>query len=110
MENNGAGMIPPGKYIHKSTGNVIHVRDCFQDGDSLVIMSDQGQLDMKQFSEYFQVEEGEEMYIPNLQDLYGGQPQNKNQLLAHGLGPIPNPQSPRKIKILFTFYNYIIFK
>ena len=83
-------MIPPGKYIHKSTGNVIHVRDCFQDGDSLVIMSDQGQLDMKQFSEYFQVEEGEEMYIPNLQDLYGGQPQNKNQLLAQinqGLDP-----------------------
>ena len=90
MENNGQGMIPPGKYIHKSTGNVIHVRDCFQDGDNLVIMSDKGQLTMKQFSEYFQVEEGEDMYIPNLQDLYGGQPQNKNELLAkinQGLDP-----------------------
>ena len=90
MENNGSGMVPPGKYIHKSTGNVIHVRDCFQDGDKLIIMSDKGQLDMKQFSEYFQVEEGEEMYIPNLEDLYGGQSQNKNELLAkinQGLDP-----------------------
>lgn len=89
MENNGSGMIPPGKYIHKSTGKVIHVRDCFQDGDNLVIMSDQGQLSMKQFSEYFQVEEGEDMYIPNLEDIYGGQ-KNKNQLLAQinqGLDP-----------------------
>ena len=93
MENNGfqgGGMVPPGKYIHKSTGNTIYVRDCFQDGDSLVIMSDQGQLSMKEFSEYFQVEDGEDLYIPNLQDLYGGQPQNKNQLLAQinqGLDP-----------------------
>ena len=90
MNEHGQGMIPPGKYIHKSTGKVIHVRDCFQDGDNLVIMSDQGQLSMKQFSEYFQVEEGEDMYIPNLQDLYGGQPTNKNQLLAQinqGLDP-----------------------
>ena len=89
MNEHGQGMIPPGKYIHKSTGKVIHVRDCFQDGDNLVIMSDQGQLSMKQFSEYFQVEEGEDMYIPNLQDLYGGQ-KNKNQLLAQinqGLDP-----------------------
>lgn len=90
MNEHGQGMIPPGKYIHKSTGQVIHVRDCFQDGDNLVIMSDKGQLSMKQFSEYFQVEEGEDMYIPNLQDLYGGQPANKNQLLAQinqGLDP-----------------------
>ena len=90
MNEHGQGMIPPGKYIHKSTGQVIHVRDCFQDGDSLVIMSDKGQLSMKQFSEYFQVEEGEDMYIPNIQDLYGGQPKNKNQLLAQinkGLDP-----------------------
>lgn len=77
----GHGMIPPGKYIHRSTGQTIYVRDCFQDGDKLVIMSDKGTLDMKQFSEYFQVEEGEEMYVPNLQDLYGDK-KPKKQLLA----------------------------
>jgi len=90
MNDHGQGMIPPGKYIHKSTGKVIHVRDSFQDGDNLVIMSDQGQLSMKEFGEYFQVEEGEELYIPNIQDLYGGVPKNKNQLLAQinqGLDP-----------------------
>lgn len=93
MENNGypgGGMIPPGKYIHKTSGKSIYVRDCFQDGDSLVIMSDQGQLTMKEFGEYIQVEDGEDLYIPNLKDLYGGQPQNKNQLLAQinqGLDP-----------------------
>lgn len=82
MNDQGQGMIPAGKYVHKSTGKVIHVRDSFQDGDSLVIMSDQGQLSMKEFGEYFQVEEGEDMYIPNLRDLYGGDLTNKNQLLA----------------------------
>ena len=90
MGEQGQGMIPAGKYIHKSTGQVIHVRDSFQDGDNLVIMSDHGQLSMKEFSEYFQVEEGEDMYIPNIQDLYGGQKTNKNQLLAQinqGLDP-----------------------
>ena len=90
MGEHGQGMIPAGKYIHKSTGKVIHVRDSFQDGDNLVIMSDQGQLSMKEFGEYFQVEEGEDMYIPNIQDLYGGGPTNKNQLLAQinqGLDP-----------------------
>ena len=90
MGEQGQGMIPAGKYIHKSTGKVIHVRDSFQDGDNLVIMSDHGQLSMKEFSEYFQVEEGEDMYIPNIQDLYGGQKINNKQLLAQinqGLDP-----------------------
>jgi len=90
MNDHGQGMIPAGKYIHKSTGKIIHVRDSFQDGDNLIIMSDQGQLSMKEFGEYFQVEEGEEMYIPNIQDLYGSAPKNKNQLLAQinqGLDP-----------------------
>ena len=83
-------MIPAGKYVHKSTGNVIYVRDSFQDGDKLVIMSDKGQLSMKEFSEYFQVEDGEDLYIPQISDLYGGQSKNKNQLLAQinqGLDP-----------------------
>lgn len=99
MENQGSGMIPPGKYIHKSTGKTIYVRDCFQDGEKLIIMSDQGQLDMKQFSEYFQVEDGEDMYIPNLEDLYGGQPKNKQQLLAQinqGLDPEDRIQIDKK--------------
>ena len=90
MGEQGHGMIPAGKYIHKSTGQIIHVRDSFQDGDNLVIMSDQGQLSMKEFGEYFQVEEGEDMYIPNIQDLYGGQKTNNQQLLAQinqGLDP-----------------------
>jgi hypothetical protein len=108
MNEHGQGMIPAGKYIHKSTGKVIHVRDSFQDGDNLVIMSDQGQLSMKEFGEYFQVEEGEDMYIPNIQDLYGGGPKNKNQLLAQinqGLDPEDRIKLDTDKKITTTITN-----
>lgn len=81
MEQVGQGMIPPGKYVNRLTGKAIHVRDSVQDGESLLIISDQGQLTMKEFSEYIQVEEGEELYIPNVNDLYGDKKPNQ-QLLA----------------------------
>ena len=81
MEQVGQGMIPPGKYIHKSTGQTIYVRDSVQDGEKLLIISDKGQLTMKEFGEYIQVEEGEDIYIPSINDLYGDRKPNQ-QLLA----------------------------
>lgn len=81
MEQVGQGMIPPGKYIHKSTGQTIYVRDSVQDGEKLLIISDKGQMTMKEFGEYIQVEEGEDIYIPSINDLYGDRKPNQ-QLLA----------------------------
>lgn len=74
-------MIPPGKYVHRFTGNSIYVRDSVQDGESLLVITDQGQMTMKEFGEYIQVEEGEELYIPSINDLYGDRKPNQ-QLLA----------------------------
>lgn len=80
MEENNTGMVPTGKWTHKVTGKEIFVRDCFQDGDHMVIMTNEGQLSMQDFSQnYIQLEEGE--IIPNIGDLYGGN-QNPNSLLA----------------------------
>lgn len=88
MEQIGQGMIPAGKYVHRQTGNVINVRDSVQDGETLLIISDKGQLTMSEFCEYIQVEDGEDIYIPNVSDLY---PTKSNQqLLAQinqGLDP-----------------------
>ena len=81
MEQIGQGMIPAGKYVHKNTGQSIFVRDSVQDGESLLIITDKGQLTMKEFSEYLQVEDGEDIYIPTVNDLYGDKKPN-GQLLA----------------------------
>lgn len=81
MEQIGQGMIPPGKYVHRQTGNTIYVRDSVQDGDHLLIISDKGQLTMSEFCEYIQVEDGEDIYIPNISDLYADKKPNQ-QLLA----------------------------
>ena len=89
MEQVGQGMIPAGKYVHRNTGKSIYVRDSVQDGESLLVITDQGQLTMKEFSEYLQVEDGEDIYIPTVNDLYGEKKPNK-QLLAQinqGLDP-----------------------
>ena len=70
MGENNNGMVPTGKWTHKITGHEIMVRDCFQDGDHVIIMTNEGQLNMQDFSQnYIQLEEGE--IIPNLSDLYG---------------------------------------
>jgi len=84
----GSGMIPTGQYIHRGTGNKIFVRDCIQDGDKMMVITDKGQLTMQEFGEYFQLEEGEDLYIPTLNDLYGGKP-NKSLLaqINQGLDP-----------------------
>lgn len=81
MEQIGQGMIPVGKYVHKNSGQSIFVRDSVQDGESLLIITDKGQLTMKEFSEYLQVEDGEDIYIPTVNDLYGDRKPN-GQLLA----------------------------
>lgn len=80
MGENNTGMVPTGKWTNKNTGKEIFVRDCFQDGDHMVIMTNEGQLNMQEFSQnYIQLEEGE--IIPDINDLYGGN-QNPNSLLA----------------------------
>ena len=69
MEQPGTGMIPPGKWVNKQTGEEVFVRDSFVDGDNMIIMTDKGQLTMKEFTNYIQCEDGE--IVPTLADLYG---------------------------------------
>ena len=62
-------MISPGKWVNKLTGEEVYVRDSFVDGDNMVVMTNKGQLTMKEFTNYIQCEDGE--VIPTLSDLYG---------------------------------------
>lgn len=50
-----------GKWTHKLTGNVINVRDSVIDGDNMIIISDQGQIDMNDFSQYY-IQTSDEIY------------------------------------------------
>lgn len=69
MEQPGAGMIQPGKWVNKITGEEVYVRDSLIDGDKMVVMTNKGQLSMSEFTNYIQCEDGE--VIPTLADLYG---------------------------------------
>ena len=64
-------MISPGKWVNKLNGEEVYVRDSFIDGDNMVIMTNKGQLTMKEFTNYIQCEEGE--IIPTISDLYAKQ-------------------------------------
>lgn len=53
-----------GKWVNKHTNNIINVRDSIIDGDQMIIISDIGQIDMKDFSEnYIQI--SDEDYTPS---------------------------------------------
>ena len=70
-------MVQQGKWVNIHTNDVVFVRDTIQDGDQMLVITDKGQIPMKDFVNYIQIEEGE--VIPTLQDLYGGS-QNNNLL------------------------------
>ena len=73
MNNAGGGtMIQPGKWFNKNTGEEVFVRDSVIDGDRMLVLTDKGQLDMKEFSQYIQAEEFEG--VPDISKLYGGGP------------------------------------
>ena len=70
MNNTGGGtMIQPGKWFNKNTGEEVFVRDSVIDGDRMLVLTDKGQLDMKEFSQYIQAEEFEG--VPDISQLYG---------------------------------------
>lgn len=79
MNNYGSGMIQVGKWVNKSTGDIVYVKQSLMDGDNLLIITDRGQLTMDEFKNYIQLEDNE--IIPSIQDLYANKTQNK-QLLA----------------------------
>lgn len=55
------GPMVSGRWINKKTGQVINVRDSFIDGDSMVIMSDRGQIPFDEFSQYY-IQASDEVY------------------------------------------------
>ncbi len=71
MENYGGSMVQPGKWVNLHTGHEVLVRDTIQDGDQMMVITDSGQIPMRDFTNYIQIEEGET--IPSLQDVYGSQ-------------------------------------
>lgn len=55
----GSGMIS-GKWVHKTTGNIINVRDAILEGDDLIVMTDRGQISGEDFSRnYIQMSDEE---------------------------------------------------
>lgn len=50
-----------GKWTHKLTGVSINVRDSIIDGDRMIIISDKGQIDMEEFSQYY-IQTSDELY------------------------------------------------
>ena len=58
------GPMVSGRWINKKTGQVINVRDSFIDGDSMVIMSDRGQIPFNEFSQYY-IQASDEVYDEN---------------------------------------------
>ena len=50
-----------GKWTNKLTGQTINVRDSIIDGDRMIIISDQGQIDMMEFSQYY-IQTSDEIY------------------------------------------------
>lgn len=54
--DDGSGMGLTGKWMNKRTGKAINIRQTIQDGDNMIIISDQGQIPMEVFSrDYVQV-------------------------------------------------------
>lgn len=72
-------MVAQGKWVNIHTNDVVMVRDTIQDGEQMLVITDKGQIPMKDFVNYVQIEDGE--VVPTLQDLYGN-PQNNSALLA----------------------------
>lgn len=79
MPNIGSSMVAQGKWVNIHTNDVVMVRDTIQDGEQMLVITDKGQIPMKDFVNYVQIEDGE--VVPTLQDLYGN-PQNNSALLA----------------------------
>ena len=64
MQDFGSGPGGPmisGKWIDKRNGRVITVRDSIIDGDSMVIISDHGNIPMMEFQKFY-IQESEEVY------------------------------------------------
>lgn len=83
MPPTGGAMITPGKWTNKNTGKQVFVRDSVIDGDHMIILTDNGQISMSEFSKnYIQADDIEQ--IPSLDDLYGHAPNSKtnSSLLA----------------------------
>lgn len=54
--DDGSGMGLTGKWMNKRTGKTVNIRQTIQDGDNMIIISDQGQISMEVFSrDYVQV-------------------------------------------------------
>lgn len=54
--DDGSGMGITGRWMNKRTGKSVNIRQTIQDGDNMIIISDQGQIPMEVFSrEYVQV-------------------------------------------------------
>ena len=54
--DDGSGMGLTGRWMNKRTGKAVNIRQTIQDGDNMIIISDQGQISMEVFSrDYVQV-------------------------------------------------------
>ena len=101
-------MMISGKWFNKNTGNVVNVINNVIDGDDMIIVTDKGPINMKDFGEYIQMSEEvyddngqiigneeinyNEMIIPPKQEVHinkNTQP-SKNETIVNGNHPIEN--------------------
>lgn len=55
------GPMISGKWFNKKTGITVNVRDALIDGDSMIVMTDRGQIPMDEFSQYY-IQASDEIY------------------------------------------------
>lgn len=60
-ENQFNSSMISGKWIDKRNGNVIEVRDAIQDGDVMLLITNNGQIDMSEFTQFY-IQASDEIY------------------------------------------------
>ena len=88
-------MTVQGKWINKRTGDVINVRDSVIEGDSMIIISDAGQIDMETFSRDY-IQQSDEVYdAPQIQNTKGTSVQSiiaeDPSIVSNGVNPLEVP-------------------
>lgn len=88
-------MTVQGQWINKRTGQVINVRDSIIEGDSMVVISDVGQIDMETFSRDY-IQQSEEVYdTPKIQNTQGTSIKEITaqdpSIMAGGVNPLEVP-------------------
>lgn len=86
------GPMISGKWINRKTGSILNVRDSIITGDEMVIMTDQGQLSMEEFSKNY-IQASEDIYDNNGHKI-GTQKVESNEFIEEAAEPAKQNEHP----------------